>query len=100
MRGLDPRIHPLRKSLSKEMDCRIKPGSDGAWCLVRSRFCEAALRKGYALHRARETAAYGTSFFGIRGAGKGAKLMLSFSPCLKAGSAAFPRSEERRVGKE
>src|SRR4051794_4662206 len=24
-------------------------------CLVRSRFCEAALRKGYALHRARDT---------------------------------------------
>jgi hypothetical protein len=23
MRGLDPRIHPLR-----EMDCRVKPGND------------------------------------------------------------------------
>jgi hypothetical protein len=23
MRGLDPRIHPLRK-----MDCRVKPGND------------------------------------------------------------------------
>jgi hypothetical protein len=29
MRGLDPRIHPLRKSLSKTMDCRVKPGNDG-----------------------------------------------------------------------
>jgi endonuclease YncB( thermonuclease family) len=29
MRGLDPRIHPLRKSLSKRMDCRVKPGNDG-----------------------------------------------------------------------
>jgi hypothetical protein len=28
MRGLDPRIHPLRKSLSKWMDCRVKPGND------------------------------------------------------------------------
>jgi hypothetical protein len=29
MRGLDPRIHPLRKGLSKRMDCRVKPGNDG-----------------------------------------------------------------------
>jgi hypothetical protein len=28
MRGLDPRIHHLRKSLSKGMDCRVKPGND------------------------------------------------------------------------
>jgi hypothetical protein len=28
MRGLDPRIHPLRKNFSK-MDCRVKPGNDG-----------------------------------------------------------------------
>jgi hypothetical protein len=29
IRGLDPRIHPLRKKhLSKTMDCRIKPGND------------------------------------------------------------------------
>ena len=27
MRGLDPRIHQ-KKSLSKEMDCRLKPGND------------------------------------------------------------------------
>jgi hypothetical protein len=27
MRGLDPRIHQ-KKSLSKEMDCRVKPGND------------------------------------------------------------------------
>jgi hypothetical protein len=29
MRGLDPRIHPLRKNLSEVMDCRVKPGNDG-----------------------------------------------------------------------
>src|SRR6516162_3275283 len=30
MRGLDPRIHLLRKdSLRKWMDCRVKPGNDG-----------------------------------------------------------------------
>jgi hypothetical protein len=30
MRGLDPRIHPLRKKLfPKMMDCRVKPGNDG-----------------------------------------------------------------------
>jgi hypothetical protein len=28
MRGLDPRIHHLRKTLSKRMDCRVKPGND------------------------------------------------------------------------
>src|SRR5262245_36587054 len=29
-RGLDPRVHLLRKRLlAKEMDCRIKPGNDG-----------------------------------------------------------------------
>jgi hypothetical protein len=29
MRGLDPRIHPLRKKLfAKTMDCRVKPGND------------------------------------------------------------------------
>jgi hypothetical protein len=28
MRGLDPRIHHLRKTLSKKMDCRVKPGND------------------------------------------------------------------------
>jgi hypothetical protein len=28
MRGLDPRIHHLRKILSKKMDCRVKPGND------------------------------------------------------------------------
>jgi endonuclease YncB( thermonuclease family) len=31
MRGLDPRIHPLRKILPKKMDCRVKPGNDGAY---------------------------------------------------------------------
>jgi hypothetical protein len=30
MRGLDPRIHLLRKKLfAKMMDCRVKPGNDG-----------------------------------------------------------------------
>jgi len=29
MRGLDPRIHLLRKNLSEKMDCRVKPGNDG-----------------------------------------------------------------------
>jgi len=28
-RGLDPRVHPLRKNLlAKRMDCRVKPGND------------------------------------------------------------------------
>jgi hypothetical protein len=30
MRGLDPRIHHLRKTLSKRMDCRVKPGNDAS----------------------------------------------------------------------
>jgi hypothetical protein len=30
MRGLDPRIHPLRKTLSKKMDGRVKPGHDAS----------------------------------------------------------------------
>src|ERR1700688_5011743 len=29
MPGLAQRIHPLRKSLAKAMDCRVKPGNDG-----------------------------------------------------------------------
>jgi hypothetical protein len=28
MRGLDPRIRQLRKSLSKTMDCPVEPGND------------------------------------------------------------------------
>jgi hypothetical protein len=29
MRGLDPRIHFLRKNMfQKRMDCRVKPGND------------------------------------------------------------------------
>src|SRR5215475_10768172 len=32
MRGLDPRIHLLRKLfLRRWMDCRVKPGNDGGW---------------------------------------------------------------------
>jgi hypothetical protein len=30
MRGLDPRIHLEKKSRLKVMDCRVKPGNDGA----------------------------------------------------------------------
>ena len=29
MPGLDPGIHPSLKSISKKMDCRVKPGNDG-----------------------------------------------------------------------
>jgi hypothetical protein len=28
MRGLDPRIHLLRKNYCEKMDCRVKPGND------------------------------------------------------------------------
>jgi hypothetical protein len=28
--GLDPAIHPLRKSPAKKMDARVKPAHDGA----------------------------------------------------------------------
>ena len=29
-RGLDPRVHPLRKTrFAKKMDCRVKPSNDG-----------------------------------------------------------------------
>src|SRR5438270_7285837 len=30
MPGLDPGIHPLRKSLPKKMDCRVKPANDAS----------------------------------------------------------------------
>src|SRR5437764_6908957 len=30
IRGLDPRIHPLRKNFLKRMDGRVKPGHDDA----------------------------------------------------------------------
>jgi hypothetical protein len=30
MRGLDPRIYLLGKTLAKVMDCRVKPGNDEA----------------------------------------------------------------------
>jgi hypothetical protein len=30
MRGLDPRIHPSSKNLSKKMDGRVKPGHDAS----------------------------------------------------------------------
>jgi hypothetical protein len=49
MPGLDPGIHPLRKTLAKKMDCRVKPGNDAKiyasflyggrgmfWCAARS----------------------------------------------------------------
>jgi hypothetical protein len=28
LRGLDPRIHRLRRVFAKLMDCRVKPGND------------------------------------------------------------------------
>jgi hypothetical protein len=28
MRGLDPRIHQKRETVSKKMDCLVKPGKD------------------------------------------------------------------------
>jgi len=28
MRALDPRIHQKRGTVSKKMDCRVKPGND------------------------------------------------------------------------
>jgi ribosomal protein S19 len=28
MRGLDPRIHQMKKSFFEKMDCRVKPGND------------------------------------------------------------------------
>jgi hypothetical protein len=28
MRGLDPRIHPVRQHASQNMDCRVEPGND------------------------------------------------------------------------
>src|SRR6476469_6057981 len=35
MRGLDPRIHRLDKTiLAKEMDRRVKPGDDGGWIIL------------------------------------------------------------------
>jgi hypothetical protein len=37
MRGLDPRIHPLSKSLRREMDTRIKPAYDAAGVAASSR---------------------------------------------------------------
>ena len=37
IRGLDPRIH-LRKSFSKTMDCRVKPGNDDNYSLPNCRF--------------------------------------------------------------
>jgi hypothetical protein len=31
--GLDPAIHPLRKTLAKKMDTRVKPAYDERWNL-------------------------------------------------------------------
>jgi len=30
MRGLDPRIHPLRKTYAKQIDPQVKPAGDGS----------------------------------------------------------------------
>jgi hypothetical protein len=35
MRGLDPRIHHLRMTLSRRMDGRVKPGHDA--CVIASK---------------------------------------------------------------
>jgi hypothetical protein len=48
MRGLDPRIHHLRKSLPKWMDCRVKPGNDG-WFRFPGAMQHAAKRRRAAL---------------------------------------------------
>jgi hypothetical protein len=56
MRGLDPRIHPLRKTLSKKMDCRVKPGNDGHGVRGGPGSAKQRFAKCYALHRARDTA--------------------------------------------
>jgi hypothetical protein len=33
MPGLDPGIHPASEESFKKMDCRVKPGNDGACSL-------------------------------------------------------------------
>jgi hypothetical protein len=38
MRGLDPRMHPFRKNLSKKMDGRVKPGHDDGKNFVNAMF--------------------------------------------------------------
>src|ERR1700682_3707820 len=45
MRGLDPRIHLESETLSKKMDCRVKPGNDESrsYCKLR-RDKDAVLR--------------------------------------------------------
>jgi hypothetical protein len=43
MRGLDPRIHLLRKIPAKQMDGRVKPGHDEKSIDVLSRLVQARL---------------------------------------------------------
>jgi len=56
-RGLDPRVHPLRKTrFAKKMDCRVKPGNDGRKTMaVDDREHTAACR--YGLSACRRSAA-------------------------------------------
>ena len=43
-RGLDPRVHRLRKNLlAKRMDCRVKPGNDDGDCCSRRPLTRLAL---------------------------------------------------------
>src|SRR5262249_28273043 len=50
MRGLDPRIHRLRKkSLRRRMDCRVKPGNDDLQFAQESQRCKFARTKASSL---------------------------------------------------
>jgi hypothetical protein len=47
MRGLDPRIHLLRKTLSRVMDCRVKPGNDELDASLRAKRSNPVRDKGW-----------------------------------------------------
>src|SRR6266545_8226299 len=55
-RGLDPRVHRLRKNFfAKGMDCRVKPGNDGGWLGVSGRTVAGSLPQApEQQHEARE----------------------------------------------
>jgi hypothetical protein len=49
-RGLDPRVHPLRKNFfANRMDCRVKPGNDDCDCCSRRPLTRPSLRSGHPL---------------------------------------------------
>ena len=53
-RGLDPRVHPLRKNFfANRMDCRVKPGNDDCDCWSRVPLTRPSLRSGRPLPAAR-----------------------------------------------